>query len=136
MTGFGQTCDAYHILRPTAEGTGLITAIKSALHEAGVDIEAGGDANCIDLFNCHATSTPKGDASEAECIKEVLSQIPHQPSDTKSPLSAVIMANKGNLGHMVAGAALTESIFAIKAMQTGKVPAIKNLSADWSCRVT
>ena len=69
MGGFGQTCDAYHVLRPTEQGTGLQHAMLMALQDAGIDIEKGGDENCIDMFNCHATSTPKGDSSEAEAIK-------------------------------------------------------------------
>ena len=84
------------------------------------------EVNSVDLFNCHATSTPKGDASEAACIKKVV-----QGKNEH----AFITANKGNIGHMVAGAALTESIFAIKAFETDIIPAIKNLGADqWSCR--
>lgn len=35
-------------------------------------IEAEIQPKDIDLFNCHATSTPKGDASEAKCIKHIL----------------------------------------------------------------
>ena len=66
------------------------------------------------MFSCHATSTPKGDASEAECISKINSK-------------ALITATKGNVGHMVAGAALTESAFAIKSMQTGQITAIRNL---------
>jgi len=27
LAGYGQTCDAYHILRPTDHGTGLVRAI-------------------------------------------------------------------------------------------------------------
>lgn len=82
------------MLRPTDKGLGLITAIENALKEAKVE--------GIDMFNCHATSTPKGDASEAACIKEIVGK--------QRPL---ITANKGNIGHMVAGAAITESLFAI-----------------------
>ena len=46
----------------------------------------------------------------------------------------MITANKGNIGHMVAGAGLTESAFAIQSMITGRVPAIRNLSLGWNCR--
>jgi 3-oxoacyl-[acyl-carrier-protein] synthase II len=74
----------------------LTTAIKDALKEANVSTDE------IDMFNCHATSTPKGDASEAACIKELIQKN-----------RALITANKGNVGHMVAGAAITESLFAM-----------------------
>lgn len=39
----------------------------------------------------------------------------------------LITANKGNIGHMGAGAAITESIFAIESFRTKLVPAIKNI---------
>lgn len=68
--GFGQTCDANHILRPTEEGIGLQRAIREALEEAGLDVEK----DKIDLFNCHATSTPLGDASEAEAIFKLIGE--------------------------------------------------------------
>ena len=105
-------------MRPTDHGIGLTTAIKDALKEANVNVDD------IDMFNCHATSTPKGDASEAACIKELIKKN-----------RALITANKGNVGHMVAGAAITESLFAMQTFRTGIVPAIKNLSADWSCKL-
>ena len=52
-------CDAFHALRPTSTGVGLISAIQEAMIEAGVV------PSDISAFNCHATSTPVGDASEA-----------------------------------------------------------------------
>ena len=62
VAGFNMNCDAYHALRPTDSGVGLIAAIQEAMIEAAItpaDISA---------FNCHATSTPVGDTSEAKCI--------------------------------------------------------------------
>ena len=35
-------------------------------------IEAGVIPRDISAFNCHGTSTPVGDASEAKCIKSIL----------------------------------------------------------------
>lgn len=66
VAGFHMNCDAYHALRPTDSGVGLISSIQEAMIEAGViprDISA---------FNCHATSTPVGDASETKCIRSIL----------------------------------------------------------------
>ena len=59
-------CDAFHALRPTDSGVGLISAIQEAMLEAGVTPRE------ISAFNCHATSTPVGDASEAKCIQAIL----------------------------------------------------------------
>ena len=53
-------------MRPTDSGVGSIRAIQNALKEAGVKPDQ------IDVFNCHATSTPKGDQSEANCIRSIL----------------------------------------------------------------
>lgn len=132
--GFGQTCDAHHVLRPTDDGVGLQQAMLMALQDAGVDIEKGGDENCIDLINCHATSTPKGDASEAEAIRLLLQRAVKTSDQAKDPKSALITANKGHVGHMVAGAGLTESAFAIQSMVTGRVPLIRNLALGWNCK--
>jgi 3-oxoacyl-(acyl-carrier-protein) synthase len=66
------------------------------------------------MFNCHATSTPKGDASEASCIKSILfDKAIKIEGQSSNPKYTAITANKGNIGHMVAGAAITESIFAM-----------------------
>lgn len=36
ITGFGQTSDAFHALRPTDSGIGLTMAIRTALQQAGL----------------------------------------------------------------------------------------------------
>lgn len=110
-------------MRPTDEGLGLQRAIREALEEAGVNVEK----DKIDLFNCHATSTPKGDASEAEAIHKLI-------GENEASKGAIITALKGNLGHMGAGAAIAESILAMKSIETGSVSQISNLAIDWSCR--
>ena len=51
IAGYGMTCDAYHALKQTESGEGLIKAVQSALFEAGLSPFQ------IDAFNCHATST-------------------------------------------------------------------------------
>ena len=82
-------------------------------------------------MNSHATSTPKGDIAEAQSIKELL--LSDKDSDISRP---TISANKGNIGHLVSAAAVVESIFAIKSLQTGEIPAIKNLnSSDHSGKI-
>jgi len=66
VAGFAQTSDAFHALRPTDTGVGLIKAIQTVMTQSGLQPKD------IDMFNCHATSTPKGDQSEAKCIKSIL----------------------------------------------------------------
>lgn len=127
MAGFGQNCDAHHILRPFDDGAGLQSAMLMALQDANIDIAKGGDENAIDMINCHATSTPKGDASEMEALNGILARMSVNEGQKKDPRKALITATKGNTAHLVAGTAITESAFAIKSMVTGKVPAIRNL---------
>ena len=67
IAGFGIASDAFHALRPTDSGVGLIKAIQLGMIEAGIQ------PSQIDAFNCHATSTAKGDSSEARCIASILS---------------------------------------------------------------
>ena len=47
----------------------------------------------------------------------------------------MISASKGNLGHLIAGAALTETAIAIKSFSEGQIPAINNLSKGIVCQV-
>ena len=72
LAGCCQVNDAHHLLRPIDNGQGLYDAMSAALIEAGIDLSKGGDENCVDLFSCHATSTPKGDAAEADAIRRLL----------------------------------------------------------------
>lgn len=141
MAGFHMTCDAFHVLRPTDTGIGLISAIQEALIEAGIT------PNDISAFNCHATSTPVGDKSEASCIASILgaankhevnslddfrSLSPEQISNcTSNDIGAkdlpVLTALKGNLGHCVAGAGSLEAAFAFLNLKKQEVTKIRNL---------
>lgn len=112
-------------------------------------IEAGVLPAEIDVFNCHATSTPKGDASEAKCVKSILAAdvlgkaktldefrrlSPEEIStlaesfvrnnEYRSPL---ITALKGNLGHCVTAAGALESAFALLTLQAQEATPIRNL---------
>jgi len=101
----------------------------------------------IDQFNCHATSTPVGDLSEARCIKSILAAdqalrfrddmrkfaetdpeaISTHSELSKSTQSPILTANKGNLGHCVAGAGAIESALAFLSLHHDKVVKIRNL---------
>jgi 3-oxoacyl-(acyl-carrier-protein) synthase len=120
VAGFGIASDAFHALRPTDSGVGLIKAIQSAMIEAGIQPRE------IDVFNCHATSTQKGDASEAKCMSSILAVENINTISAKSiselktpPLTQpLITANKSNLGHGVAAACAWESVLAMMTLHT------------------
>lgn len=80
IEGVGMSEDAYHISQTDPDGYGAFKTMTFALKMAGIT------ASEIDLINCHATSTPVGDASEVRALKKVfgdsLSQIVVQSTKT------------------------------------------------------
>ena len=64
--GAGYSSDAYHIAHPAPDGAGVTSAIRRALADARVD------PTQIVHVNAHATSTPEGDALEAQALVKAL----------------------------------------------------------------
>ncbi len=76
VIGYGFSSNGAHISNPTVEGP--VKALSMALHDAGLT------ATDVDYINAHATSTPAGDASEAESIHAVFGTAKPPVSSTKS----------------------------------------------------
>jgi 3-oxoacyl-[acyl-carrier-protein] synthase II len=104
VMGVGWTSDAYHFTVPNAE------TIIRAMHEA-ID-DAGLRPHDIHYVNAHGTSTPKGDATEVECLRTVfggaLENIP-------------VSSNKSQIGHTLGASAAIEAALGIEAMQQGLI---------------
>jgi 3-oxoacyl-(acyl-carrier-protein) synthase len=100
----------------------------------------------IDCFNCHATSTPVGDAAEAQSIRNLLTYtLADRKEDFKhvtaeeiveiasnldigdEKFKPVITAQKGHVGHLVTGAGAIETAFALLTLKTKQIPGIRNL---------
>ncbi|MDR6572744.1 3-oxoacyl-[acyl-carrier-protein] synthase II [Curtobacterium sp. 320] len=109
LAGWGITSDAFHITAPLADGSEQERAMTAAIRMAGL---TGAD---IDHVNAHATSTPVGDVGEAAAIARAVGT------------GAVVTAPKGAIGHMFGAAGAVESILAVRAIETGLVPATLNL---------
>ena len=140
IAGYGHTTDAFHILRPVENGIGIWRAAKLACLEAGIT------PNMIDHINSHATSTPVGDASEVQALKNFFSnenltsldylktcndkqEVEESKSSNSDLLSKLsIFAPKGHIGHTFCAAGAVESIFGMKSMETGIVPMTLNLT--------
>jgi len=109
LAGWGITSDAFHITAPLADGSEQERAMTAAIRMAGL---TGAD---IDHVNAHATGTPVGDVSEAAAIARAVGT------------GALVTAPKSSIGHMFGAAGAVESILAVRAIETGVVPATLNL---------
>ena len=71
ISGYANTCDAYHQTASSENGEGAYLAMKGALEMAGL---TPGD---IDYINAHGTATPNNDLSESAALRRLFgSQMP------------------------------------------------------------
>ena len=76
VIGYGFSSNGEHISKPSVEGPAR--ALEMSLKDAGIASAK------IDYINAHATSTPIGDASEAQAIDRVFGGSRPPVSSTKS----------------------------------------------------
>ncbi|MGV9612639.1 KasA/KasB family beta-ketoacyl-ACP synthase [Nocardia xishanensis] len=108
VLGAGITSDAFHIVASDPEGVGAARAMRKAIETAGLS------TSDIAHVNAHATSTPIGDASEANAITAVT---PH----------ASVYAPKSALGHSIGAVGALESILTMLTLRDQIVPPTLNL---------
>lgn len=119
VTGYGSTCDAYHITSPSPDGIGGAKAMKLAMEEAGITPKE------ISYINAHGTSTPTNDRTETLAIKLAMSEEAY-----RVPVSS----SKSMFGHLLGAAGAVEAIVCIKAMEKDFIPATIGLSVpDEEC---
>lgn len=117
LAGYGQACDATHIVMPDMGGQ--VAAMQAAIMDAGMDPDS------IDHINAHATSTPLGDIVETRAIKSLF-------GDRAGDIA--INATKSMVGHSIGASAAIGSIATIMALYTGTVhPTINLDEADPEC---
>jgi 3-oxoacyl-[acyl-carrier-protein] synthase II len=114
LTGYGATCDAYHITKPDPNGAGARRAMEDALAAAKL---APSD---VDYINAHATSTPAGDPQEAKAIAELFGA---HALDHKLWVSST----KSATGHLLGAAGGLEAAFCALAIADDRVPPTLNL---------
>ncbi len=113
IVGIGMTSDAKHFTRPNKET--IVRAIHGAIDDAEIS------ASDIGSVNAHGTSTPTGDATEVECLREVFGK-----DVSRVPVSA----NKSQVGHSLGASAAIEAALSITAMSEGLVLPTVNHIAD------
>jgi beta-ketoacyl-acyl-carrier-protein synthase II len=107
LAGYCATADAFHITAPAEDGSGGARAIRQAMASAGVSPEQVG------YINAHGTGTELNDVSETKAIKSALGQQAYQ-----TPVSST----KSMTGHMMGATGALETIFCVRAIQTGLLP--------------
>lgn len=111
ILGYGLTNDAYHPLRPHADGQGMARAIQDAISNSGI---SAGD---IDYINAHGTGTKLNDSAETRAIKTAFGEYAmHIPISSIKPVSGHTLGAAGTLG----------VITAINAIEKGWVPPTAN----------
>jgi 3-oxoacyl-[acyl-carrier-protein] synthase II len=110
--GAGYSSDAYHIAHPAPDGAGVVAAITRALADARVD-----PAQIVHV-NAHATSTPEGDALEAQALAKALGAATD---------GVIVSSTKSMTGHLLGGAGAIESVAAIMALRDQVAPPTINL---------
>jgi 3-oxoacyl-[acyl-carrier-protein] synthase II len=108
------SADAYHITSIAPEGLGAQRSMRAALKDAGIRPEEVG------YINAHATATPAGDGNESQAIEAVFGE--HALSHKLK-----ISGTKSMHGHLLGAAGGLETIVAVMAVKTGKIPPTINV---------
>jgi 3-oxoacyl-[acyl-carrier-protein] synthase II len=119
VLGAGVSNDAFHMIAPDPEGSGAALAIRRALADAGVEVEA------VDYINAHAASTLLGDLAETKAIKAVFG---------KRAYEIPISSTKSMVGHMVGATGAVEALACVMSIQEGIIhPTINYETPDPEC---
>jgi 3-oxoacyl-[acyl-carrier-protein] synthase II len=115
LIGGGMSADAYHLTAPHPEGLGATNVMINALSDAGIAPTE------IDYINVHGTSTPLGDLSESQAIKNVFGEHAYNLN---------ISSTKSMTGHLLGAAGAIEAVASILAVKNNIVPPTINHFTD------
>ena len=113
LTGYGPTCDAYHITSPDPSAAESARAIADAWRETSLDTDRV-------YFNAHGTGTPMNDRIETLAIKKALGE------DRARRIT--ISSTKSMTGHMLGAAGGAEAVASVLALRDGIAPPTINLT--------
>ncbi|MCM3217761.1 beta-ketoacyl-[acyl-carrier-protein] synthase family protein [Niallia taxi] len=118
VTGYGVSCDAYHITAPHPESAGVIQAMEKAIAKANIELED------IDYISAHGTGTPANDKAESFAVNNLFKR--------KVPMSSI----KSMIGHSMGAASLLEAIVCCNAVNQNIAPPTINFeTVDENCEV-
>lgn len=105
LSGYANTCDAYHQTASSPDGEGAFLAMNNALKDA--QLQPGN----IDYINAHGTGTENNDASESAAIMRVFGENIPPVSSTKS-----------FTGHTTSAAGSVEAVISILSLNRNFIP--------------
>ena len=111
VKGYGMSGDAYHITKPSEDGSGAYRAMEMALQESMLN------SDDIDYVNAHGTSTPVGDLIELTAVEKLF----------RSNKNLFMSSNKSAIGHLLGAAGAVEAVFSFKTLETNVIPPTLNL---------
>lgn len=106
VSGYGATCDAFHITSPSEDGEGAAMAMHLAMEEAGVSPEE------VTYINAHGTSTHHNDLFETRAIKKAFGDVAKQ---------LYVNSTKSMTGHLLGAAGAVECIVCVKSILDGYI---------------
>lgn len=113
ISGYANTCDAYHQTASSPEGEGAYLAMSQAIRMAGLQPAD------IDYINAHGTATPNNDLSESAAIQRLF-------GDTIPAISST----KAFTGHATSASGGIEAAICVLALLHGFIPANLNWTSS------
>ncbi len=110
LSGYANSCDAFHQTASSPNGEGACLSMTKALAMAGLQ---PGD---IDYINAHGTGTPNNDASESAAILRVFGD------------GVKFSSTKSFTGHTTSASGSIEAVFCLLAMRENFIP----VSLGWT----
>ena len=106
LSGWGNTCDAYHQTASSPDGAGAMEAMRKALEVARLN------PSDIDYVNAHGTGTENNDLSEGKALMTLFGdRMPY------------VGSTKCFTGHATSAAAGLEAVNSILCIESGFIPA-------------
>jgi 3-oxoacyl-[acyl-carrier-protein] synthase II len=121
LAGWGRAGDAYHVVQPRPDGSGLARAISAALGRARLDPADVG------YVNANGTGTRYSDAAESAALHRALGPAAH-----RVPVSST----KSVHGHALEASGLLELVVAVLALRAQRLPVNAGyLGPDRDCQL-
>lgn len=119
ILGYGLSCDAQHMTKPSVEG--IAGCMRKAIEESGISIEEA------DYISAHGTGTQANDSNECAAIKKVFGS-----RYKKIPISSI----KSMIGHTMGAASALEAIACALTVKNNFIPPTINFETpDPECDI-